>query len=674
MNKDLEKQVARLRDQINDLRYRYHVLNDPEVTDAMYDGLMGELKKIEAEFPEIVTSDSPTQRIAGKPLDKFNKITHQVPQWSFNDAFDEEDMADWMERNLKMLEKELGTRPKDVEYVCELKIDGLHMVLTYENGKLKTAATRGDGKVGEDVTQNVRTILSVPLEINEPLDLIAEGEVWLAADMLERINVEREKIGEIVFANPRNAAAGTIRQLDSEVVAARKLSLTSYDISYIKPERDLESQEKELNLLKNLGFLTDTNWKVVKTLPEILEFHDYWSKNKHSRPFWVDGVVIKINQRKYQDILGYTGKAPRWGIAFKFPAEQGTTRVKDIYVQVGRTGALTPVALLEPVKLAGTTVTHATLHNFDEIRRLGVKIGDMVVVEKAGDVIPKIVRVLEKMRTGEEKGVGEIRKCPICGSEVERKVISDKKQGESAALYCANKNCYAQELERIRHFASKKAYDIDGLGEKIVEQLVDEGLIKNIADLFTLEKGDLKVLEGFGDKSAENLIAAINASKSVTLPRFIFALGIEHVGEETAIRFAKYFKTFEKFAGASFEELIAVDDVGPRVAESVIAFFIEKENIKLVEALFENGVKIQKVQEAKNNKFEGKIFVFTGTLETMSRDEAQDLARSLGGEISGSVSKNTTYVVAGESAGSKLEKARALGVEILTEQEFLKML
>ncbi len=673
MNKDLEKKVERLRDQINDLRYRYHVLNDPEVTDAMYDGLMSELKKIEAEFPEIVTPDSPTQRIAGKPLDKFNKITHQVPQWSFHDAFDEEDMADWMERNLKMLEKELGKRPNDVEYVCELKIDGLHMVLIYENGKLKTAATRGDGKVGEDVTQNVRTILSVPLEINEPLDLIAEGEVWLAADMLERINVEREKTGEIPFANPRNAAAGTIRQLDSEVVAARKLSLTSYDISYIKPERDLSSQEKELTLLKKLGFLTDANWKVVKTLPEILEFHDYWSKNKHSRPFWVDGVVIKINQRKYQDILGYTGKAPRWGIAFKFPAEQGTTRVKDIYVQVGRTGALTPVALMEPVKLAGTTVTHATLHNFDEIRRLGVKIGDMVVVEKAGDVIPKIVRVLEKMRSGEEKGVAEIRKCPMCGSEVERKIISDKKQGESAALYCMNKNCYAQELERIRHFASKKAYDIDGLGEKIVEQLVDEGLIKNIADLFTLEKGDLEVLEGFGPKSAENLIAAINASKSVTLPRFIFALGIEHVGEETAIRFAKYFKTFEQFSQASLEELIAVDDVGPRVAESVIAFFKEKENRELVDALFENGVKIQKVQEAKSNKFEGKTFVFTGTLETMSRDEAQDLARSLGGEISGSVSKNTTYVVAGESAGSKLEKARALGVEVLTEEEFLKL-
>jgi DNA ligase (NAD+) len=587
-------------------------------------------------------------------------------------------MADWMERNLKMLEKELGTRPTDVEYVCELKIDGLHMVLTYENGKLKTAATRGDGKVGEDVTQNVRTILSVPLEINEPLDLIAEGEVWLGADMLEKINIEREINGELLFANPRNAAAGTIRQLDSEVVAQRKLSLTTYDISFLKQTRDLSSQEKELNLLRDLGFLTDSNWKVVKTLPEILEFHDYWSRNKHSRPFWVDGVVVKINQVKYQKILGFTGKAPRWGIAFKFPAEQGTTRVKDIYVQVGRTGALTPVALMEPVQLAGTTVTHATLHNFDEIRRLDVKIGDMVVVEKAGDVIPKIVRVLEKMRTGEEKDVQEVRACPICGSDVERRVISDKSalggKQTTAALFCANKSCYAQELERIRHFVSKKAYDIDGLGEKIVEQLVDEGLIKNVADIFTLKFGDVAGLEGFGEKSAQNLIDAIENAKLVTLPRFIFALGISNVGIETAIRFANVFKTFQKLQAANFEELVAVDDVGPRVAESVLEYFKDSENIKLVATLFENGVHIQKLQEVQNNKLQGKSFVFTGTMEKMSRDEAQDLVRSLGGEISGSVSKNTSYVVAGESAGSKLDKARILGVEILTEDEFLKMI
>ncbi len=674
MNNDLEKKVERLRAQIDDLRYRYHVLNDPEVTDAMYDGLMDELRHIEAAHPEIVTPDSPTQRVAGKPLDKFHKITHQVPQWSFNDAFSVEDMEDWQERNLKILERDLGSRPKDLNYVCELKIDGLHMVLTYENGKLKNAATRGDGKVGEDVTQNIRTILSVPLEIKEPLDLIAEGEVWMPASMLERINIERKKTDELLFANPRNAAAGTIRQLDPKIVSDRKLSLTAYDISKIKKSVEPETQEGELLMLKDLGFLTDDNWKVVKTIDEIVKFHDFWSKNKHSRAFWVDGVVIKVNQKKYQDALGFTGKAPRWAIAFKFPAEQGTTRVKDVYVQVGRTGALTPVALLESVKLAGTTVTHATLHNFDEIRRLGVKIGDMVVVEKAGDIIPKIVRVLEKLRTGEEKGIGEIRKCPMCGSAVERRVISDKKLQETAALYCSNTRCYAQELERIRHFASKKAFNIDGLGEKIVEQLVDEGLIKNAADLFTLKKGDVEVLEGFGEKSAENLIVALETAKQVTLARFIFSLGISHVGEETAFSFAEYFQNFKKLQNATEEELMSVSDVGPRVAQSVVQFFKEKENRQLVEELFENGVKIAQKSIVKSQKFAGKSFVFTGSLQKMTRDEAENLARELGGDISGSVSKNASFVVAGENAGSKLDKARALGVEILTEDQFLKMI
>lgn len=674
MKKELEKKVERLREQINDLRYRYHVLNDPEVTDAMYDGLMDELRQIESAHPEMITSDSPTQRVAGKPLDKFHKVEHRVPQWSFNDAFDREDMENWMERNLKILEKELGQRPTDLDYVCELKIDGLHIVLTYEKGKLLTAATRGDGKVGEDVTQNIRTILSVPLELEKPFDLVAEGEVWMKASMLEEINKDRAKNEEPLFANPRNVAAGTIRQLDSQIVARRKLSLTAYDISAIEKAIEPETQEGELLMLKELGFLTDDNWKVVKNIGEIEKFHEYWSKNKHSRPFWVDGVVIKVNQKKYQNILGFTGKAPRWAIAFKFPAEQGTTRVKDVYVQVGRTGALTPVALLEPVKLAGTTVTHATLHNFDEIKRLGVKIGDMVVVEKAGDIIPKIIRVLDKLRTGEEKGIREIRVCPICGSSVERRMISDKKQEKTSALYCSNPRCYAQELERLRHFAAKHAFNIDGLGEKIIEQLVDEGLIKNAADLFTLKKGDVEVLEGFGEKSAENLVQAIEQSKSVTLPRFIFALGISHVGEETAIRFANHFRQFKKLQVASLEELMIVPDVGPRVAEAVVNFFAQKENTKLVEELFVNGVKIQEQKQSTSQKFAGKSFVFTGTLQQMTRDEAQDLVRSLGGEISGSVSKKTSYVVAGESAGSKLEKAQELGVDVLSEEEFLRMI
>jgi len=508
---EIKKQVERLRAQIDDLRYRYHVENDPEVTDAMYDGLMDELRKIEQAHPELITKDSPTQRVAGKPLNKFEKVTHSVAQWSFDDAFSDEDMVAWEERNLNFLEKETGVRPTNLEYVCELKIDGLHMVLTYENGELKQAATRGDGRVGENVTQNVRTILSVPLKISEPVSLIAEGEVWLDRKMLEKINEERAQKNEPLFANPRNAAAGTIRQLDSGVVAARKLALTAYDISSFsglvpKNISELEkTQEGELLSLKKMGFKTDSHWKVCKDLKQIFEFHNEWKKKKDSQPFWIDGVVIKVNQKEYQDKLGFTGKSPRWAIAYKFPAEQGTTKIKDVYVQVGRTGALTPVALMEPVKLAGTVVTHATLHNFDEVDRLGVKIGDMVVVEKAGDIIPKVVRVLDKMRTGEEKEIERPKSCPVCGGEVSTQNLDYKKGGiNSVAVYCLNKNCYAKELESIIHFVSKSAFDIDHCGEKIVEQLLDEGLIENAADLFSLTVGDLEPLDRFAAKSASN--------------------------------------------------------------------------------------------------------------------------------------------------------------------------
>jgi DNA ligase (NAD+) len=383
-NEQLAEHVQKLRLQVDDLRHRYHVLNDPEVTDAMYDGLMDELRKIEAEHPELVSPDSPTQRVAGVPLDKFEKVSHQVPQWSFNDAFSEQDIVDWEERILKILEKNLGERPKDISYVCELKIDGLHIVLTYEQGKLVRAATRGDGNVGENVTQNIKTIASVPLILAEPVDLIAEGEAWLGSAMLETINAERKKNNEPLFANPRNVAAGTIRQLDAKIVAERKLTLTVYDISSVPVPL---TQEAELNRLKELGFKTDIHWRVVQDVAGIMKFYNEWRDKKSSQPFWIDGVVIKVNERKYQDALGFTGKAPRWAIAFKFPAEQGSTIVQEVYVQVGRTGALTPVALLSPVKLAGTTVTHATLHNFDEIERLGLKIGDHVIVEKAGETL-----------------------------------------------------------------------------------------------------------------------------------------------------------------------------------------------------------------------------------------------------------------------------------------------
>lgn len=668
---DLKQRIKLLREQIDDLRYRYHVLNDPQVTDAMYEGLMDELRKIEAEHPELITPDSPTQRVAGKPSEKFAKVTHTVPQWSFNDAFTQEDMTDWQERILKILEKELGERPKDLNYVCELKIDGLHMVLTYENGELQTAATRGDGKVGENVTANIKTIWSVPLKLKKAVSLVVEGEVWLEKKMLEKINEERKKADEPLFANPRNAAAGTIRQLDPSIVAARKLLLTAYDIS---SDNAPALQEQELGILKNLGFKTDIHWKVCDNLKEVFDFHNYWGKNKNSQEFWVDGVVIKVNQKKYQNILGFTGKAPRWAIAFKFPAEQGTTKVRQVNWGVGRTGAITPVAVMDPVGLAGTTVTHATLHNWDEIQRLGVKIGDTVVVEKAGDIIPKIIRVLDKMRTGEEKTIKEPKFCPICKNPVERKKVIDSSQESSVALFCSNKNCYAQQLRRIIHFAGKSGFDITGLGKKIVEQLVKEGLVENAADIFILTTGDLQPLERFAEKSAENLVDAIAAAKRVTLARFINALGIAHVGEETAIKLAEEFKTLENLTKATVLDLENISDVGPQVASSIYSYFKDEKNKKLLQDLQKNGVVIQKVETKKKGKLTGQSFVLTGTLESLSRDEAKDKIRALGGEVSESVSKKTTAVIAGENPGSKLDKASGLGVQVLNEKEFLDIL
>lgn len=676
--KELKQRVEKLRAQIDDLRYRYHVQNDPEVTDAMYDGLMDELRKIENEYPEIITPDSPTQRVAGKPAEKFEKVEHTVTQWSFNDAFDEKDIEDWQVRILKILEKETGSRPKDLNFVCELKIDGLHMVLTYINGKLDTAATRGDGKVGENVTQNIRTIQSVPLVLKEPIDIITEGEVWLGRDMLVKINKEREKQDEALFANPRNAAAGTIRQLDPQIVADRKLLLTAYDIS---SDNAPDTQEKELLRLKELGFKTDVHWRVCNNLPEIFKFYSEWSKKKNSEQFWIDGVVIKVNQKKYQNALGFTGKAPRWAIAFKFPAEQGTTKIKEVYWQIGRTGALTPVAHMEPVKLAGTTVTHATLHNFDEIMRLDVKVGDTVVVEKAGDIIPKVVRVLEKMRDGREKTINKPRSCPLCGGEVGKKEQSPlgrgrgKLENKSVAIYCLNKNCFAQELGRIIHFVGKYGFDIDHLGEKIVEQLVQEGLIKDAADLFTLTVGDLEGLERFAEKSAMNLVEAINNSKNITLAKFINALGIPQVGEETAEDLAREFGKIRNIQKASFEDLQKVYGVGDKVAKSVVEYFGDKKNLELIEKLIERGVKIKRVSvPATFGKFVGQTFVLTGTLNSLSRDEAKEKIKALGGEVSESVSKKTTAVIAGESAGSKLEKAQKLGISVLDEEGFIKLL
>ena len=666
---EAKKRIAQLRPQIDDLRYRYHVENDPAVTDQMYEGLMKELVEIEQKFPDLKTKNSPSQRIAGKPLEKFEKVRHEVPQWSFNDAFGEEDLQAWEDRILRFLTKKLGETPKDLSYTAELKIDGLHIVLSYESGELVTAATRGDGTIGENVTQNVRTIHSVPLGIDAQ-NMTVEGEIWMPKKVFEKINKEREKNDEPLYANPRNVAAGTIRQLDSSIVASRKLVVTAYDIS--AGDEAIHSQKGELEVLKKLGFKTDEDWKHCKTIKDVVSYYNAWEKKRDKKPYWIDGVVVKVNEKKYQDALGFTGKAPRWAIALKFPAEQGTTVIENVVVQVGRTGALTPVAHMKPVQLAGTTVTHATLHNFDEIKRLGVRIGDTVVVEKAGDIIPKVLRVLTKMRTGKEKKIAEPKKCPICDSPVERREILQKKK-DSAALFCTNKSCYAQERRKIIHFVAKKAMNIDGLGKKIVEQLIDEGLIVTPADIFKLRVEDLVPLERFADKSAENLIASIEQSKKTTLPRFLFGLGIPHVGEESAIALANHFGSLQKLMNASRETLIEVPDVGERVAESIHSYFADSHNQKLLAELLGLGVRPANQSTKKiDGELNGKTLVLTGTLTSLTRDDAKQKIRDAGGSVSGSVSKKTDFVVVGENPGSKFDKAKSLGVQTLTEKEFLK--
>jgi len=671
--KEIKERMQKLIKQIDELRYRYHVLNDPKVTDDIYDSLEQELKDLERRYPELKSLDSPLLRIGSKPLDKFVKVKHEVRQWSFNDAFNEEEMLDWQERILKILEKETGRRPS-LEYCCELKIDGLHIVLTYEKGRLKLAATRGDGLIGEDVTQNVKTIQSLPLKLNKEVDIIVEGEVWLSSEQLNKINIERKKTGQPEFANPRNAAAGTLRQLDPQVVAQRKLDCFIYDWSGGKEKLPL-AQSDELESLRKLGFKVNDHYKVCRDIEEVIRFWQSWHDKRDKQKYWIDGIVVKANKREYQDKLGYVGKAPRWAIAFKFPAERATTVIEDISVQVGRLGTLTPVAHLRPVKLAGSIVKRATLHNEDQVRRLGVKIGDTVVLQKAGDIIPEVVEVLPKLRNGKEKTFHMPSRCPVCGSAITKKEISDKRQEKSVGLFCANPNCYAQESAKIIHFVSRKAFDIDGLGEKIVEQLMAEGLIEDVADIFDLKEEDLRPLERFAEKSASNLVAAISASKKITLGKFLYALGIHHVGEETAIDLASHFGSLKKIEAANLEELQNITDIGGVVAQSIYDYFHNKNSLKLVEKLLERGVIIESQKSRiKSQKLYEKKFVLTGTLEKLSREEAKEKIRELGGDVSESISKKTDYVVVGAEPGSKYDKARELGVEIIDEEEFKKML
>ncbi len=667
ISKEIHERVKKLREMIDYHRHLYHTLDKPEIPDSVYDSLFQELENLEEKYPELVVLDSPSLRIGGTPLKEFTKVEHSVPQWSFNDAFSEEDIRAFDTRVKKIL---FETYKKEInpEYVVELKIDGLKVVLTYENGYLTTAATRGDGRVGENVTSNVRTIKSVPLKLKKPVSIIVEGEIWMGKSILEEINKRRKKNGEELFANPRNVAAGSIRQLDPKVTASRELDSFIYDIAKFDGNFP-QKQEDELRFIDTLGFKTNPHHELVKNIGEVISFWEKWEKKKEKEDYLIDGIVVKVNNREYQDVLGYTGKAPRFGIAFKFTAEQVTTIVEDITLQIGRTGVLTPVAHLRPVLVAGSTVSRATLHNEDEIKRLDVRIGDTVVLQKAGDVIPDIVSVVKELRSGKEKMFKFPTHFALCGGDGRVERIPGQ-----VAYRCVNKNSFAQQKRKLYHFVSKHVFDIDGCGPRVVDALLEAGLISNFDDIFSLKRGDLESLPRFGEKSVENLLNSIEKAKDVTLARFIAGLSIGQVGEETAIDLANYFKTAEKFEGATFDELQNLNGVGPIVAESVIEWFKDKENKKLFGNLLKQ-VHIKSVQgQTLHKKLAGKTFVLTGSLESMSRDEAKDKIRALGGEISSSVSKNTSFVVAGSEAGEKLAKAEQLGVKILNEKEFLNML
>ncbi len=683
------ERMAKLMAEIDRLRVLYHVQDDPTVDDVVYSALMDELRGLEAIYPDLQDPHSPTQRIGGKPLDKFRKTTHKMSQWSFDDLFDHEGLVKWEEKVMRMMQKKgISIKPA---YCTEIKIDGLKIILTYEKGVLVCGATRGDGVVGEDVTHNIRTIHSVPLTLTQPIDIVVVGEVWLPEKELERINAERAENGEQLFANARNAAAGSIRQLDPTVVGKRGLQMFVYDIDWVGANEQgivlPDTQIGELELLQELGFKVNGQYALCHTIHDVEQVYQSWIDKRHDQPYAIDGIVIKVNDRRMQEQLGYTGKSPRFAIAYKFPAQRTTTVVEDISVQVGRTGVLTPVAHLRPVSVAGTTVSRATLHNEDEIMRLGLKIGDTVVIQKAGDIIPEVVEVLVNMRTGMEKNFDMHAACVnICGGEVIKETIGIKGKTQSAAYYCKNKNSFAIQKEQLRHFVSKKGMNIEGLGEKIIEQLMNEGLIADAADIFELTIGDVDHLDRFADKSAENLITSIETAKTVSLEKFIFSLGIRHVGEETAVLIAHNLSTITSqkitnlaslgsaFAQVTQEQWEMIDGIGGRCAESLLTWFADEKHRELLTRMHEHGVNIIVEKIKQNTAVSGKTFVITGTLTSMTRDEAKEHIRAAGGKIASSVSVATDFVVAGEKAGSKRAKAQALGVAIISEDELKSML
>jgi DNA ligase (NAD+) len=666
--KDVEKKIESLREKIRHHEYLYYVVDNPEISDGAFDKLMQQLKDLEAEHPKLIAADSPTQRVGGKPREGFVKVPHSSPMLSLDNTYSEEELRDW-ERRVH----ELSGRT-EVDYVCELKLDGMSLALIYEDGKLVRGITRGDGSVGEDVTLNVRTVRSVPLSIPKeklkkagiPVDFEVRGELLMPTASFKKINEERERDGLPTFANPRNFTAGTVRQLDSNITAARRLDYFPY-ILLQNGRTYFDHHSKTLSALEAAGFKVNPNHKLVRSMDEVWAFIQHWEEKRDSLPYEIDGIVVKVDRTSLQDELGFTGKAPRWAIAYKYAARAGITKLENVRWQVGRTGKLTPVAELAPVLIGGTTVRNATLHNMDEIQRLGVKIGDWVQVERGGDVIPKVAKVVDdKDHPRGKEDIKVPEKCPVCGTKVVRT------EGE-VDYRCVNANCPAKLVGTILHFASRGVMNIDGMGDALVNQLTERGLVKNVADIYKLTKDDLLSLERMGDKSAQNILDEIENSKKLPLERVIYGLGIRMVGERTAQFLAEHFGSMEALETAGVEELQDVNEVGPRIAESIVEFFSIAANRKLVERLREAGLTLTGQKKRRGTKLAGKTFVLTGTLAHFTRDEAKKMIEDAGGKVTGSVSKKTDYVVAGVDAGSKLDKAKELGVEVIDENEMKKL-
>jgi len=658
---EARRRIEELRELIRYHNYRYYVLDSPEISDAEYDRLFRELQELEEKFPEFVTPDSPTQRVGAQPAEEFGTVPHTIPMLSLDNAMDEEEVREFDER----VKKFLGT-DEDIEYVAEPKLDGLGVELVYERGKLVVGSTRGDGFVGEDVTQNLRTIRAVPLVLlgDPPERLEVRGEVIMHIEDFRELNRRRAEEGEPPFANPRNAAAGSVRQLDPRITASRPLDIFFYGVGQVVG-REFSTHWEVLQALRSWGLRTNPLNRLCRNVDEAVDYYRELLKIREELPYEADGIVIKVNRLDLQRRLGEKARSPRWAIAYKFPPRQATTVIKDIVVQVGRTGVLTPVAIMEPVHVGGVEVKRATLHNQDEIDKKDVRIGDTVIVQRAGDVIPEVVAVVKERRTGKERPFRMPERCPVCGAKVVR--LPDE-----AAHRCTNSACPAQVKERIRYFASKNAMDIEGLGVKLVAQLVDRGLVKHVGDLYFLTKEQLASLDRMAEKSAENLLEALERSKEREPARVLCALGIRHVGEHVARVLMDHFGSIDRLAKASADELESVPGIGPEVAGSVVDFFSHEENMRVLEKLKRAGLKFEVEKEAAR-PLSGKKFVFTGTLSSMTRSEAEELIRKLGGEASSSVSRRTDYVVVGENPGSKLERARQLGVKTITEEEFLRM-